>query len=776
MKILCFGSRALSRLSSFCGICVPSGRFAACGSALKRRAAAGLAGLSVLAVCAAELPAQTTIPVTGGQITVYGGRDRFGAALPQQNQKIDRRLLSVVEGIRTRGVPVTPPTQQSHPVQIVRVDVQGRIRVYVKLLEWSDANLAALETVGAFKIDVANQSLMTVLGSIPAGQIEAVADLEFVEKVTPPRWGFSNAGSQNTEGDAIHMANLVRTNLGLNGTGVKIGIISDGFNGLATAQGTSDLPASVTTFGTSEGSEGVAMAEIIHDIAPNAQLAIGAGITDLEFIQRVTDLKDTFGADIIVDDILFPLEPYFEDGPVAQAYQMALDAGITMISAAGNQAQFHYQKLFDGSGTPYVVEVGGQEYSFPRHKFNTPSFPDQPEILRFRIPHLEYVLLVLQWTNEFGSSTDDYDICLGSGLAVDPLVWCTGIIQNGTEGHDEPLDAEIYYCEPPDGTPPDGYCFVNLQIVRFAGVDQTVEFFMLGRDPADILDPGEIIPGDAIVGHAALPGVISTAAINANDPGNDDIAPYSSRGPSTIRFPAQVVRATPSITGIDNVTVSNAWGGPVPFPGTSAAAPHIAGIAALMLQANPALTPSEVKATLQSTATDRGSAGFDNTFGAGLANAEAAVNSVAIPPQPPTADSVTPSSGSGPGTTFSYAMSDPNGVADLSWAQIVVNESLLAANSCYMHYVPQGHRLYLQNDAGSGWLGPLAVGSPGVLQNAKCQVDVGNSAVSTAGTTLTLHLDIEFPQAGAKNHWMRVTDLAAHNTGWALLGNWTATN
>lgn len=453
MKILCFGSWALSRLVALFEIFVPSARFAESCSAPKRRAAVALVGLGVLTICAGELPAQTTVSVPGGQITIYGGRDRFGEALPQQNPKIDRRLLSVVERIRAGGIPVTPPTQQSHPVQIVGADAQGRVRVYVRLLEWSDENLAAVETVGAFKIEVANQSLMTVLGSIPSGQIEAVADLGFVEKVTPPRWGYSRVGSQNTEGDAIHMADLVRTNLGLNGNGVKIGIISDGFDGLPTAQGTSDLPGSVTTFGTpGAGSEGVAMAEIVHDIAPGAQLAIGAGITDLEFIQRVTDLKDTFGADIIVDDILFPLDPFFEDGPVAQAYQMALDAGITMISAAGNQAQFHYQKAFDGSGTPYVN--GG---SFPRHKFNTPSSPDSPEILRFRIPHLASVLVVLQWTNEFGSSIDDYDVCFASGNFVDPLLQhgCSGVLQGdpGPYGSDDPVEDIGLVCTP---APPPG--------------------------------------------------------------------------------------------------------------------------------------------------------------------------------------------------------------------------------------------------------------------------------------------------------------------------------
>jgi hypothetical protein len=142
--------------------------------------------------------------------------------------------------------------------------------------------------------------------------------------------------------------------------------------------------------------------------------------------------------------------------------------------------------------------------------------------------------------------------------------------------------------------------------------------------------------------------------------------------------------------------------------------------------------------------------------------------------QPPTADSVTPSSGSGMGGIFSYAMSDPNGVADLAWAQILFNESLTSTNSCLLHYVPQGNFLFLRNDAGSAWLGPLVVGSPGTLQNTKCQVDVGASSVQTTATDLTLHLDLEFLVGGAKNNWMQVADLSAQATGWALLGTWSA--
>ncbi len=61
------------------------------------------------------------------------------------------------------------------------------------------------------------------------------------------------------------------------------------------------------------------------------------------------------------------------------------------------------------------------------------------------------------------------------------------------------------------------------------------------------------------------------------------------------------------------------------FGGTSAACPQVAGVAALMLSANPYLSEEQVRSRLQSTATDLGETGFDSTYGYGLVNAFAAV-------------------------------------------------------------------------------------------------------------------------------------------------------
>src|SRR5207244_2400793 len=132
-------------------------------------------------------------------------------------------------------------------------------------------------------------------------------------------------------------------------------------------------------------------------------------------------------------------------------------------------------------------------------------------------------------------------------------------------------------------------------------------------------------------------GVISTGAINASEPGNDNIASYSSRGPTNDG------RVKPDITRIDGVSITGAGGFPNPFYGTSAAAPHIAGIAALALQCNPQLKAGEpgddpatdrtsMRNALLNSATDLGAGGMDNVYGAGRANALAACTCVDTPP------------------------------------------------------------------------------------------------------------------------------------------------
>ncbi len=102
------------------------------------------------------------------------------------------------------------------------------------------------------------------------------------------------------------------------------------------------------------------------------------------------------------------------------------------------------------------------------------------------------------------------------------------------------------------------------------------------------------------------------------------IAYFSSRGPSPLTPATKPEVAAP---GVD-VTSSFLDGGYVAKNGTSMAAPHVTGVAALMLQANPLLDYDRVRGVITDTARDLGPAGPDYDYGWGMLNAYAAVDQV----------------------------------------------------------------------------------------------------------------------------------------------------
>ena len=141
---------------------------------------------------------------------------------------------------------------------------------------------------------------------------------------------------------------------------------------------------------------------------------------------------------------------------------------------------------------------------------------------------------------------------------------------------------------------------------------------------------------------------------------------------------------------------------------------------------------------------------------------------------PPTADSVTPSSGTGISQTLAFAFSDPAGYAAIVSTQIVINSSLSTSGACYLLYQRASNSLYLTNDAGSAWQDPVTPGQSGTLQNSQCSVNAAASSVSGTGATLTLNLAMSFQSAfaGARNVYMEVYD-GAGDSGWQQRGTWT---
>lgn len=316
---------------------------------------------------------------------------------------------------------------------------------------------------------------------------------------------------------------------------------------------------------------------------------------------------------MIVDDIIYVYEPKFEDGFVAQAVRQLAINGIVYATSAGNYAQQHY---FAGYN-----RLTGQNFptsAYPAiHNFS-PSGVDIGDT--FTVPPGGSVLVVLQWNNKFGASTDDFDLLLfrSDNLA---LLTLSAQPQNGSG---DPI--EILSFTNTTGSPITA--FIAIAEFHLVSNPSTIKLnyisFPVNFPPARQY----IVPEESIFGHAAVNEILSVAAVNAATP--TVIESYSSRGPATIFFPNPETRNVPKITAVDGVQTRVGQLGffSNPFFGTSAAAPHAAAIAALLWSAKPTLTSNQVIQTLTQTAVDLGAPGFDTTFGFGRADAFQAVSSL----------------------------------------------------------------------------------------------------------------------------------------------------
>ena len=506
----------------------------------------------------------------------------------------------------------------------VRFDSSGNVQVYINLTDTDDGTLQQLRDLGA-NIEVVNSRWNKLQAWVPVDALDRIAQLDSVRYITPPDYASTKAGRVVTEGDGILRADLVRNLSGLTGKGVRVGVISDGADSWRSASASGDLPGSlqINPNVSRRGDEGTALLEIVHDLAPDAELAFSGATSSLVMAEAILWLANNAfggeGVDIIVDDLNVK-DAFFEDGPVAQAAQDAVDGGVVFVSAAGNDARRHYEADFVDAGDGFHAFDGDRDTSLRVFGASAGA--------------------ILQWNDPFGASGNDYDMYMcPSGLRPVKFNLQNRICRASDrvqDGDDDPVEGVILL---------DSSGFTDIYIRKFSGDDRRLELF-LEYQFGTIMEHG-VLEGSVIAQPAAA-GVLAVGAIPADDPGNDDAQSFSDRGPSIFIDPDDnektVSRNKPDVMGIDSVLITGAGGFGLPlsgdrgsfFPGTSAAAPHVAGIAALVMEAqrlaDPDMTKKEVAdavaQTIRDTAFDLGDPGYDGTFGYGRADAFAAVNSI----------------------------------------------------------------------------------------------------------------------------------------------------
>ncbi|MDE2138363.1 MAG: S8 family serine peptidase, partial [Gammaproteobacteria bacterium] len=420
--------------------------------------------------------------------------------------------------------------------------------------------------------------------------------------------------------------------------------------------------------------EGRAMIQIVHAVAPGAGLAFyTADNSEADFASGIETLA-TQGAKVIADDVGYYDEPFFQDGIVAQAVDKVEGNGVAYFSAAGNNSNLAYDNL-----TP-VFNIAGSGAQAGEKLLNMDATgATSVATLNINVPALvpgEFIAVVLEWDDPYvtgapqsGGALRTLDLCVSTPpnytifnldsntQLTTTATTCTGANAKGTD----PVQGLIIG-NPATATGNTAQTMVSVTVGLVSGTAPGRVKIAWEDDGAGSAFANFVPTVNATIqGH---PGAAGAAAVGAarfyqTEPCGQTPAAllefYSSFGGDPILFDASgnrlataVVRQKPDFVGPDGVnttffgfTLASAGltdtsnvvecADDASYPnyfGTSAAAPHAAGLAALMLQANAALTPTQIYTAMRSTAAPMDSPSPDIATGFGFLQAGAAMASL----------------------------------------------------------------------------------------------------------------------------------------------------
>lgn len=459
-----------------------------------------------------------------------------------------------------------------------------------------------------------------------------------------------------TQGDRMILAEQARIRDGLDDTGITVGVISDSFNclgGADSGQQQGELPSDIIVLqeadcqNESAIDEGRAMLEVLYDVAPKAKLVFHTmGNNTTEFSQALNRVADS-GAQIIVDDAVFFHEPMFQDGLAAQTIdRLVFERGIAYFSSSGNAGLNSYQSAFVDSGSyPLGVKQG------VAHDFN--PHPDKTDTCQsLTIGADVFTVLSLQWDQPAKSISGGK----GSASDLDVMVYedptCTRISQERViGGSTDNLGADPIEVVGFDNKGNRQRKTVGLRILKVAGpAPGMLKYVLSGSSlPSEHPSIDEYRNNPKTItsafGHANASGAFSVGAVEANHGKKPpQLSYYSSPGGLPIlfdnkgnRLPEPIVRQHVDAVAPTNVNTSFfsktrpdvEKDGKPNFTGTSAAAPHAAAVAALLLQQaarkGRVLPPTQLYGLLQRSSLDMSQSGYDHVTGYGLLQADRAL-------------------------------------------------------------------------------------------------------------------------------------------------------
>jgi hypothetical protein len=267
----------------------------------------------------------------------------------------------------------TPSTQRAARLaaprlssrQPIRFDEAGRALVRISLNGKVPGArvLQALQGTAGVEVTASDMNYRAgvIEAYVPPNLLSNIAGTRGVLAVVPSSPMRTNVGLTDSQGVVQHRVDKIT---GVDGTGITVGVMSDSYdtnaapNSAAADIASGDLPGTGNPFGNTEPvvvlqdspartDEGRAMLQIVHDVAPKARLgfatAQGGEVNFANNIRSLAGFPDAprtvagFKADVIVDDIIYLSEPFFQDGIIAQAVDEVAAKGVSYFSSAGNR-------------------------------------------------------------------------------------------------------------------------------------------------------------------------------------------------------------------------------------------------------------------------------------------------------------------------------------------------------------------------------------------------------------------------------------------------------
>lgn len=653
------------------------------------------------------------------QLHFSGGRTAQQLLSPS-GQKLDAALAELTQTVSSASAPLTVADlhlinpaakfiqRGSDPTPLVSIDAitRGDPQQLKQKLEQ-----LGLQKAAVYSNDVG--------GWLPVDKIDAATALGELHAIRAAM-SRTRSGAVTSQGDFAQHSSALRTTYStLLGTGVTVGALSDSYN-CYPVYAQNNVPASgpagyasngfITTasqdvssgdltsvnvikeascmdYGApiqlSFGDEGRAMLQIIHDVAPSAGLAFyTAENSEADFANGIGALQQA-GAKVIVDDVGYFDEPFFQDGEVSQAVDAVAAKGVAYFSAAGNDGTNAYENTAPNFAT--LSSTGGTAGEYLLNFDN--SGATTTTSLSVDIPSLKQgylVAVVLQWDQPYvtgapGSpgATSHLNLCVTSTSGTDTIInysgnaaSCTGANASGKD----PVQILII-SNPANAAAATAPETVNISVGLADGTAAPgrVKLAVEGGG-LNVVIHSNYANNATIQGH---PGAAGGAAVGAaafyNTPAcgvtTAVLESYSSQGGTPILFDTSGTRlATPTTrqkpnfvapdggndtflgfkdTGDKSAVAQCANNSSYPnFFGTSAAAPHAAAIAALMFQVDSTLTPAQIYGALQSTALPMANTSPDANTGYGFIQADAAYSSLGLGAPPVTVASTPSSPGS----------------------------------------------------------------------------------------------------------------------------------